>query len=328
LTLAASFALAAVSYKFVERPFRAPNRVAARRLFSSVGICAGLLTAVAFGTHVSQGWPSRFSPEAVAIARYLDYETTPAAAAAFRTGTCFSADPSAILPLNSTGITWDQCFTPDPMKKNIVLWGDSHAAQYASGLEQLSARIGAHVMQATMSSCPPLIGYWSARIPHCRLLNETVWNKLQHTHPDAVILSAHWLQIDDTQNFRLLRDTVVALASRHIPVVLIGPSVEFTQSLPETLAVEIDHQGRPRRSAAAAPAVFLDRQMKSEFGSIPGVTYVSIFDTTCQQSECPVYAADTVPLTFDTNHLTAEGSAMIAKKALARPLAAVLAERD
>lgn len=86
----------------------------------------------------------------------------------------------------------------------IILWGDSHANQWAPVLDAW-ARAGRHwgVEQATMEACPPLPGTTPTDIQAapfhaytaCRTFNDVTWKHIEQTasRKRIVVLAANWL---------------------------------------------------------------------------------------------------------------------------------------
>ena len=54
--------------------------------------------------------------------------------------------------------------------------------------------------------------------------------------------------------------------------------------------------------------------LRLEFGSLHGVRYVSVLESICEQKSCPAVLDGYIPMQWDTHHLTAEGSILVAKK--------------
>ena len=144
-----------------------------------------------------------------------------------------------------------------PGKRNILLMGDSHAAHYAQALRD--AMPDAHILQATAAGCRPLVtGKGMAR---CRAVIDMAFRDTDLKQVDGVILSALWLDFEEQR----LIDTIAYLRQRKVPVVVIGPSVEYDLDLP-TLIVRATQEGdaalprafpyrrafRPRQADAAA----------------------------------------------------------------------------
>jgi hypothetical protein len=139
--------------------------------------------------------------------------------------------------------------------------------------------------------------------------------------PKVVILSAHWLNYAMDAGYAHFRDqlrkTISFLEALGIKVVLLGPSIQYTEALPRLVARSA-LPGYPKLALDAylQPAIFtLDRAMKSDFDRA-NTAYISIVDSLCPDRVCPTLVRATVPLLWDEHHLTAEGSEFVVLKIL------------
>lgn len=297
--LVAMFALAYLSWRFVERPFRTGARaIATRWVFIGSGAAIGgvlvaSLLAVAVG-----GAPFRFSPQVVAIGSYLAYDPAPA----FRTGSCY---------LGSNRQTFDaeSCLKMDPARPNYLLVGDSHAAHLWSGLSQAMPDV--NLLQASAGMCRPLIGDATGLGPGCPRLMELVFDRfLPANKVDRVLLSASWKDED----IAALGNTIDVLKSRGQKVTLLGPIVEYEQALPRLLADEIMRGDDSVARRHLAASVRERDRVFQKLAAGKGIDYVSTYDAACPGDRCDTYASPDVPLQFDTGHLTAPGALVIARR--------------
>jgi hypothetical protein len=294
---AVSIAVAALSWKFVEQPFRkGAFRPGRRSLFAINGMASLGLAALAVGIVVAHGLPGRFPPQAQRMAAYSDYETD----REFRTGVCF------ITPANSfANFQRDVCL-PNTGKRSILLAGDSHAADLWPGLA--AAFPDRDLLQVTGSSCAPMLKSARAYSPHCVAMFDFLFNDyLEHHKVDMLLLSSNWRAAD----LPGLERTVDYARERGIPLVLIGPSFQYNQPEPRLLAFALrdGHMDVVATHMEAAPRM-LDRQMAELARTRWHVGYISVFDTLCKPA-CPLFANSTVPLLFDGGHLTTEGSILL-----------------
>jgi SGNH domain-containing protein len=192
------------------------------------------------------------------------------------------------------------------------MWGDSFAAHYVHGLAGNVAPEAVNIMQATQPACIPTLNaevQWPAS---CRAFAAQMRDYFADHKPDLVVMSADWLEYARTPRFAGmiadLKQTIATLDRAGIPVVLLGPSVQFRTRLPSMLArAEL-------RGIAARPADFvredifiLDRMMRTALPSGDRLSYISVLDAVCPERQCPLMVGS-VPLSFDHAHLTAEGS--------------------
>ena len=293
LLIVASLVAGALSYRLVEQPVL-------RRWRSGKGwtphiIAAAALTLMAGGGAIIASRAERIRPLSAPLqqtAAYLGFDTSAAGRRQFGTDRCFT------LP---TGKAFDPaCLRPEPGRRNILLVGDSHAAHYAQALRD--AMPHAHILQATAAGCRPLVvGKGMAR---CRAVMERAFAGIDPAQVDRVILSALWLDFEEDR----LIDTIVYLRRRKVPVVVIGPSVEYDLDLP-TLIVRAAQEGEPAlpaRFRIAAP--FARERRMRPLVERAGATYFSAIAHECPAGRCALTTGTGVPLHFDHSHYSDAGA--------------------
>lgn len=291
--IVASFACAVPSYHFIEQPFLRRFRSARPKRVLSVGIASLALTAfvatfLAFNAHRITAAPH----DVVAIADYDDYANTAERAYQFRSGECFPGKAEANLPVHPAS-----CMKLSAGRANILVLGDSHAAQY---WRAISLRYpGANVMQANASGCRPLIGATGAA--RCLAMMHYAFAVVLPTHRvDTVVLAARW-QADE---FGKLIPTIRSIRNSGARVVVVGPTIEYDGSFPILVARALwsgdaAAVGRLRKQAPHA----LDARMKAAMASI-GVPYIDVQDIICPDGRCRLFAPGGAPMQFDYGHLT------------------------
>ena len=305
VVLSIAFIVAALSWRFVEQPFRNTRKAISRnRLFQLASTAAAALTLFGVIAVKTRGFPSRYPDEAVKVASFLE-NGDPATQAQYRVGSCFltSRNPNAVFAR-------DECLRMDPAKRNDLLIGDSHAAQLWFGLSSTFPEI--NFLQATASGCKPAFDQPVGADQRCTdLMNYALREYLSSHRVDAVLLAARWDQYDLPR----LRRTVGILKKNGARVIIFGPVVQYDSALPRLLAISIK-QGNPFLPASHRVAFYrqLDRDMRQLAEQELGVKYISFFKLICSQDDCLEYAAKDVPLQSDYGHLTGEGSIVVAKR--------------
>jgi peptidoglycan/LPS O-acetylase OafA/YrhL len=298
LPVLASLAIAYVSWRFIETPFRKSARSATKSsVFAGAGIALASLGVIALFGVVSNGAPYRFSDQVVSIGRYLAYDPS----AAFRSGHCY-------VSANRQSFDAADCLRLDATRPNYLLVGDSHAAHLWLGLSKALPDV--NLMQATASMCRPIApdpGEFS--ITFCPRLMDLVFNDfLVRQRVDRVLLSASWKDED----LPGLARTLDVLRERGIDVVVLGPIVEYDRPLPRLLADEIRYDEPTLATTNRTAAIQgCDRELAALVAA-KGARYISVYDAVCPNGICWEYADDAVPLQFDAGHLTAEGSMKVA----------------
>jgi hypothetical protein len=217
---ALSVALALLSWRFVEEPFRkskAPLRTIVGHA-ALVSVALGALAALCIWT---SGLPTRLPAQARQLAAALDYQQD----IALRAGQCF---------LIKDGQQFDapQCLATKPGQPRVVLLGDSHAAQLWPGLHATFPRSAIH--QITASGCRPLSEQTANISDRCRRLIGWFFTHYQRTNPpDLLILAGFWKADDMLGLDRTLRD----MMSRGQRVLVIGPAPAWTLKVPRLLAL-------------------------------------------------------------------------------------------
>ena len=176
LLLVLSLLLAALSWRYVEQPFRGKSVILSRRTLFAAATCA-MAAAVVLGGLVTlrKGFPGRYDPEISAIlAVEGDYHGASA---------CTASDSG--LPLCRIG-------DPAAASPDFAVWGDSIANSMLPALEgdaRAKGRAGWHFEH---DGCPPLIGLARQDEPDCAAFNRRVLDFLLRAKLRDVVLIARW----------------------------------------------------------------------------------------------------------------------------------------
>jgi peptidoglycan/LPS O-acetylase OafA/YrhL len=142
--LPVTFAVATLSWLFVERPFRyGALKLTRGPLFAAAGAATLLIAALAGWDVVSKGLPLRLTPAELSLVRQ--------GTSVWQTEgwglQCFASEKNpAISP---------SCLEESSASPNYLLYGDSHAAHLLYGLQKAYPDL--HWLQATGSNCRPLL---------------------------------------------------------------------------------------------------------------------------------------------------------------------------
>ncbi len=215
-------------------------------------------------------------------------------------GTCFlNADQ------DRTGFILEKCL---PEKRpQALLWGDSHAAHFYSGLQEELAGAGYSLGMLAAGACTPIIDRPVQGRPFCKEINDFVLSSVRSKKPDIVILSAFWKPFVIEELERTLR---ILNQIPGVSVVVIGNTPVFEESVPVYLergtqaAIKISDR-------SAAERLMHERLVKNQ---IENVQYLSLKDITCPRGHCLLFNGGGVPYYFDEGHLTREGSLWIASR--------------
>ncbi|ARB45409.1 acyltransferase family protein [Alloalcanivorax xenomutans] len=291
--------LAALSTFYIEKPFRSRQARAmlpAKVVFSG-GITLCFLVLVGWSVYLK--FPSLLSyPEEVtALSHFVDYREHPDHKKQFRTGSCFIGEAEGAF----SEYDKDKCAHPDVRKKNVILLGDSHAAQYAGAIQELYPDI--HVMQATASGCRPLLG--ARGQPRCTDMRDWFFDDFLENEPvSAVIVAGRW-QTSDMEN---LYSTLTHLKKSSPKVVLVGPTVEYEGELPLLLARAVWKDEPFNFEKFRTPGKWKLNNDIADLADKASVTYIDVLRAECGREKCKLLASDGSPMQFDYGHLTLSGA--------------------
>jgi peptidoglycan/LPS O-acetylase OafA/YrhL len=297
----ATVAISYLSWRYVEQPFRTKSLAPTRRAaFRFAGISSAALLAASVGGIIVSRTPSEADRGAAQLEAYNTYDYQPL----FRSGSCFTQSWS----------TFDEkCLAIAPGKTNLLLWGDSYAAQYFYGLSKAIDPQTVNILQATQAACMPTLNAASQGVASCKSFAARMDSFFQDSKPDLVIISADWLEYARPPRFdgmiADLKQTIARLNASGIAVALLGPPAQFRSRLPAMLMRAQLRGAELRTDDFVLPDIFaLDAQMRTALPSREKFSYVSVVSAICPARQCPLMVGEDIPLAWDHAHLTAEGS--------------------
>jgi peptidoglycan/LPS O-acetylase OafA/YrhL len=292
-----SFALAYLTWRFVEEPVRDRRRYSRRQIFAAAAAMSGVVIGLGLAGQFSDGFPGRLSADQQRMMAVADDE------AAHHVG---YPPPDCFLASEMDATRLGKC-TDSPTRAlgSILLWGDSHAAHLYSGLQ---ARVGQQwtLTTLTAASCPPLPDTGSLA---CRSVYDEVLARIRRAPPERVVLAAVWGHYD----WRGLVGTLQALREAGVTQVdVIGPVPRWNPSLPVVLLrYNVDFDALPMYSKIGLdPSVGeLDTQLAA-LATEHGANYISALNILCTADGCRVRLGSepSTMMQWDVSHLTAAGS--------------------
>jgi peptidoglycan/LPS O-acetylase OafA/YrhL len=211
-----SFAAAIFSWRVIEQPFRG-NRIPAPRIFASAGICAAAMLTATIGLRASNGWASRFTPQAISFDK-ASHDISPKRDACHADHGLPKVSSSCIIGGKTA---------------SIALWGDSHGVELSYAFGTLYRP----VMSITYSSCPPALGYRSLSRPDCTKHNDQVFDFLTKDQSiKTVILTAYYVDIVRPSFDEQFTRTVHGLQAAGKEVIVVGPFPSPGVDVPKALA--------------------------------------------------------------------------------------------
>ncbi|BBC73135.1 acyltransferase [Altererythrobacter sp. B11] len=300
--LAASLVAAWLLYRFVECPARRLSIARYRQQIFTFGAGSTALVAVLAVVLLSSGvHADKKEQSASRLIAYLDYD----AQTRFRAGSCL---------INAEADKEDDDFdafrcVPPPMPghEQVLLIGDSYAAQYYQALHANFPKL--QIAQVTATGCRPLLAAEGA--DRCvDLIGMGLKQLVRQRQFAAVILAGRWREEEVGDLVR----TVRYLKRRTERVYVVGRPVEYAMPLPRLLALA-ETRGEKHLVADVRELERLkriDRAMEAAVGAAgDNVRYVSVLQAMCDARNCVTQTRSGVPTQFDYGHLTYEGALLV-----------------
>lgn len=323
---AASVALGALSWQFVEQPFRRASVVARPMvMFASAAAAVASFAALSAGFIERPRWFHTWPDEMQALigeqgmGRGSQCASYPAARPAA------SGWPVSNCVVGSGGVAAD-----------TVLWGDSHAAALIPGAAAYGAAHGRAIVIASYSNCPPLAGakfYGPSKNVECPASVDAMMKRMVMPDVHHVVIAARWAKYAEGESdgrelfllsrgprsnnapifASLLEATVKRIAANGREVILIGPVPEQVTNTSAAMARHLAW-GQPLAPETTLAAFFYRQRhvltVLARLDAIPNVRVVYPHTALCDDRSCH-YSKDDVPLYRDTNHLNNMGVAEI-----------------
>lgn len=292
MLVAASVAAASLSYYLVEQPvLRRWRNGPVTRINVTALAGVALLAAASMGLALNARQVGSVPPAVAKIADYIHYDETAEGIYQFRPGRNFA---------KTTDVNYDfqNWITINPQKPNLIVMGDSHAAQLWRALAEKYP--DANVVQVTAAGCRPVIAGRGA--PRCTRLRDYVLDVLvPRGQIQAVVLAARWLPKEDDA----LSETIHYLRAHHIAVTVVGPVVEYDGDFPFLLARALQAGDAHRVDRFRADQRQREQTIES-LAKASGARFYSLHSRECPLSgaTCFLFAAPGVPMHFDYGHLT------------------------
>lgn len=317
---ALAFPVAWLSWRFIERPFRAPRVLLPRRaLFISAVAASGALALYGAGVYLADGLPGRFDETARRLSErgpQPDYGCANQSIDDLRRGArcrIGGADP----------------------QPSFLLWGDSHAAVYFPALDALARRHGVSGYDAAKLGCPPLIAIRredlratqriarAGKLDACAVHNAQIMQFIVETRPRVVLLAAAWRAYSGgkqavagaTAGYQGAFETGVAKLRA------LGIRVFVVQDVPGATFAEPGALAKAYLTGTTMPlepnlAACLQREsrFRAVTADLERGGLIEVIDPAtrlCDRSSCHVTHGG-YPLYYDSNHLSARGVQFVA----------------
>jgi peptidoglycan/LPS O-acetylase OafA/YrhL len=303
LIVGLSFALAWLTYRLIEIPFRFGRPIRPR----IAALCSGMaLVALAGGVIVrGDGFDFRLPAE------IRDMAAVKTESFKWRFREC-------LLDLGHETSFADDCVDRN-RRPLILLWGDSTAGALLLGLRKAQETHDFGIAQFTSNSCIPAVNIDVPGVPNCRAINDKVLALARQLQPDIVLLHSSWAGPLDG-----VAATVTALKQQTgARVIVLGAVPWWKRGLPnEVLRYFMLHRRLiPERSDRATPDSS-EARLREKVASL-GAEFISAWDTLCNADGCLARIGDTAKdiSASDQVHLTEKGSSFLIQSIIGRVLA-------
>ena len=205
----------------------------------------------------------------------------------------------------------------------IVLFGDSHAAQWFPALEALAIQHHWRLVVLTKKGCPTAaISVFSPMVDRelreCDAWRLHVADRLQVEHPALILMSSYryrqagsWAGVDSNDAWRQgLSVTLAAFGPLASKVLVLGDTPTPAHDVPACVS---SHLGDVATCVTDRPEAVRDDRLdvEREVASASGASFVSTSDWLCSPAACPVIVGD-VLVYRDANHITATAATWLA----------------
>jgi peptidoglycan/LPS O-acetylase OafA/YrhL len=296
-----SLLLAVVSWKCIETPFRARHFMTSRN--AAVLWITGSLAFLGVGLygHSRNGFQDRLTATEQAVYAFNHYRQTQP----YREGTCFLRQEQSYDDFKAR---CEGSATPD-----ILIWGDSHAAAFSSGLRIARPALA----QFTASACPPLLGIEFGQRPQCRAINDFILAQIKRLQPASVYLTADWLSYRPLEATRAIGGTIdeIHRVAPQAHILVIGGVPKWTPTLPDTLLAH--HLTLASHDRLVTPFYEALKSADAELLATAlahHAAFASALEALCDSSGCQLitdYAGTRQLITWDNGHLTEAGAALL-----------------
>jgi peptidoglycan/LPS O-acetylase OafA/YrhL len=360
--VAVAYVLATLSLRLVENPFRRSRTLAShpgRALLMGV-----LCTALVVGTGMVLRWADRGSelaPSAALGAGVLTTSPAPTHTGKKQPATTTTPAPPPLqtsaeavapspgearddLPVlygdgchhDYSGVSASGCVFGDPKgDTTVVLFGDSHAANWFPPLEKLAEAQHWRLVSLTKSGCPakdiePYNSVLKRAYSECPEWRANALDRIAKEHPDLVFTtSINGYSVDQGGQVLDAKDGTVAetdgwattlreLTERAASVALLRDTPDMGEDVAGCVSANLDHLDRcavARKKAIVSGQS--DELAQDQLGALPGLHYLDLNDSVCPGTRCPAVIGN-VLVYRDKDHLTATYATTLAPVLLAQ----------
>jgi len=302
LVLLTATVLAWLSYRFVERPFRRPQKGTAGYKVVTAGLIAAL--ALAFAS-VTLGNALNRQPPATDLASRTASDFP---ANRFR---CNYREDQSLDDFPRSG-----CNSVAGKPVQVAIWGDSFALAWQPFAWALAKQLGVAAVDYSRDGCPPVLDYGSGhnylQEQRCIEFNKLVFGRLRGM--DTVILVARWPGLSTRPDFYAkFAATIKQVAPLVGNIIILGPTPFLRDSVPQCIA---SHDlpacaiSRSQFDAESNPIRMLLRSITMKYKN---TEYVELANFFCNADTCPALK-NGYGLYWDAGHVSLTAARMFSRE--------------
>jgi peptidoglycan/LPS O-acetylase OafA/YrhL len=311
-----ALALGALSWRFIERPFRDRRKFSPFMIFLGATLASTLMIAVGLAGHFGEGFRGRFHDE---VYRVLEY------------GYTWRSLPDSCDPGKGPYSAPDaRCTVGTEHEPSIAIVGDSHARAIAPTFGKYAKKLGLSAKVLVHSGCPPTHRSRKQLKPGgtCPRNNEEVYTYLaQNSEIEFIVLMARWTKylqpgFDNGEGSNWAseeyQEGILRLLSLGRTVFLVYPVPEMERSVPRHLSrlelynIVAEHPLSEKYSHFKTRTKAIKKAFDA-IGDIPNLVRIRPEYALCNtflEDHC-VGELEGLPLYVDDNHLGEAGAALV-----------------
>ncbi len=300
-----SLVLGWLSWRFVERPFRDPQKFSRKQIFAFSGSTAGLIFGLGMTGHVYEGFLNRFQPSDRPLVIAADNE---------RMGRYVNARFNQLQ---------NQPFKQDARLKVLVV-GDSYGQDFINMLAENGAldhvSVSTHQVVARCGNLYLKTNFMhhikDSDLPACIKAGWYGGKQIQENlkQADVMFLVSSWIP----WTAKLLPESIDNLKKDFDAKILLIGTKFFGEVKPRQYLGWSDEKKRSLRNSIEGHATDANRSMSKD---IDHEIFIDASRLFCgSDHDCPVFTPDLKLISYDGYHLTKEGAVYLGKKLMGHPL--------
>lgn len=220
-----TLALAYLTWRFVERPFRNKHHYSRKQVFIFSCACSAFFIFVGGVGNIFNGFPQRYSAEQQVLLD-LGNKSHKETMGVYGLGRCFIDYEQSFHTLLE-----NKCVSQNSNFRKVVVFGDSEAAHLMHGVRGVFPKLGFNVQQWTATSCRAIS--YSDNDQRCQdFYSGFVHEVIPYlTGSDVVIISNRWIgleqRVERLEFIQGLRSLFLSLRSSGARVIVVGNTPEF-----------------------------------------------------------------------------------------------------